>query len=190
MKEKLKKIPVSLLLLPGMIVAAYLLIWSRPVTTALKRVGEELKRSGTVEELQMQRVGLHSEEQRLQASYAELMAEPELAPAPPAPAAGSALRRLQSIFRQQQIRLVSAAAMKPEQSSSAGRSDPVHASFKEMGCSAFERWHVTVQASYSGIVGLLESCVTSAPPVVVESLDLSVAGGEQQLPYWTVQLCL
>lgn len=190
MDKKLKDTLIAALLLPALIAAAYIFLWSRPLTRSIASARNELRGIGKVEDLLMQRTGLQAEQASLRRQAAELEAMPEAAPLPPQPEPGSALKRLQGVFQDKGIRLVSASAVAPDSGRASSHNDPVRKSFNDIGCTGFERWNVTLQAPYPAMVGLLEACASNSPPIVAEALTLSIAGGEKQAPYWTMQLCL
>ncbi|NLL84089.1 MAG: hypothetical protein GX230_07605 [Lentisphaerae bacterium] len=148
-----------------------------------------MSKVGDVYEIHTQRLGLNNEQERLKIELATLQQEPESELMPVKPEAASALRRLQSVFQAHGVRMVSAAATTPLAHSSQSV-DSVAKAFTDIGHKGAERWNVTLQAPYTAMVELLEVCATNAPPIVAESLTLSIAGGEKQAPYWTVRLCL
>ena len=177
---------IPVLLLPAMVIIAYISLWSRPLVRDVTAARGKLRGLGMIEQIKSQRVGLHSEAQRLREELANMAGGEPTAVAAAAVEPASALRRLQEIFRQRHIRMFDAATV----GRNTGGGTPVESAFSALDYKNTERWRATLQAPYPAIVELLNDCAATLPPIVIESLTLTIAGTDKQAPYWAIQLCL
>lgn len=181
-------------LLPLLIGAAYVFLWSRPVRRETARLQTRLQTLGDETSILMRRDQLNAEQARLRRrlSETEAQAAPLEAPqpTPPAEAPAASLRRLQDLLHRSGVRLVSATVDTPRDSAAAGTDAGVADILRKTGSPHPKTWDVTVEASYEALLRLLDDCATNPLPVVPLTLQMRPGLGDNPMTFWTLRVCL
>lgn len=181
-------------LLPLLIGAAYVFLWSRPARRETARLQTRLQTLGDETSILMRRDQMNAEQARLRRrlSETEAQAAPREAPqpTPPAEAPAASLRRLQDLLHRSGVRLVSATVDTPRDSAAAGADAGVADILRKTGSPHPKTWDVTVEASYEALLRLLDDCATSPLPVVPLTLQMRPGLGDNPMTFWTLRVCL
>jgi len=197
-------------LLPLLIGAAYVFLWSRPVRRETARLQTRLQTLGDEASILMRRDQLNAEQARLRRRLSETEAQSapreEPQPPPPAEAPAASLRRLQDLLHRSGVRLVSATVDTPRDAAAAGTDAGVADILRKTGSPHPKTWDVTVEASYAALLRLLDDCATSPLPVVPLTLQMDCATsplpvvpltlqmrpglGDNPMTFWTLRVCL
>lgn len=181
-------------LLPLLIGAAYVFLWSRPVRRETARLQTRLQTLGDETSILMRRDQLNAEQARLRRRLSETEAQAApleaLQPTPPAEAPAASLRRLQDLLHRSGVRLVSATVDTPRDSAAAGTDAGVADILRKTGSPHPKTWDVTVEASYEALLRLLDDCATNPLPVVPLTLQMRPGLDDNPMTFWTLRVCL